>query len=43
MSGRPGWIEAAYDVTIEIEDRKRPALTARWLTLMRLEQPEEPA
>jgi acyl dehydratase len=28
-----GWIQMAYDVTIEIEGSKKPALTARWLTL----------
>lgn len=28
-----GWIEIVYDVTIEIEDSPKPALTARWLTL----------
>jgi acyl dehydratase len=28
-----GWIQISYDVTIEIEGSKKPALTARWLTL----------
>lgn len=28
-----GWIEVRHDVTIEIEDQPKPALTARWLTL----------
>ena len=28
-----GWIEIANDVTIEIENSLKPALTARWLTL----------
>ena len=28
-----GWIQIANDVTIEIEGSKKPALTARWLTL----------
>jgi acyl dehydratase len=28
-----GWIQLAYDVTVEIEGSKKPALTARWLTL----------
>ncbi|MBX3566570.1 MAG: MaoC family dehydratase [Rhizobiaceae bacterium] len=34
VKARPsGWIEIAHDVTIEIEDSLKPALTARWLTL----------
>ncbi len=28
-----GWIEVRHDVTIEIEDQPKPALTARWLVL----------
>lgn len=28
-----GWIEVRHDITIEIEDQPKPALTARWLTL----------
>ena len=28
-----GWVQIDYDVTIEIEGSKKPALTARWLTL----------
>jgi acyl dehydratase len=27
-----GWVQLAYDVTIEIENVLKPALTARWLT-----------
>jgi acyl dehydratase len=38
-----GWVQVAYDVTIEIEDSKKPALTARWLTLTVLDKKEEPA
>ncbi len=30
-----GWIQIAHDVTMEIEDQTRPALTARWLTLIK--------
>lgn len=30
---RSGWIEIAHDITVEIEGSRRPALTARWLTL----------
>lgn len=37
-----GWVEANYDVTIEIEGLRKPALTARWLTLTQLPR-EEPA
>ncbi|MGD9915175.1 MAG: MaoC family dehydratase [Rhizobiaceae bacterium] len=34
VKARPsGWVESAYDVTIEIENSVKPALTARWLTL----------
>jgi acyl dehydratase len=32
-----GWVQAAHDVTIEIEDSKKPALTARWLTLTKID------
>ena len=28
-----GWIQITNDVTIEIENSLKPALTARWLTL----------
>lgn len=38
-----GWVQVAYDVTIELEGSKKPALTARWLTLTVLEQTEVPA
>jgi acyl dehydratase len=34
VKARPsGWVQAAHDVTIEIEGSLKPALTARWLTL----------
>ena len=34
VKARPsGWVQAAHDVTIEIEGSVKPALTARWLTL----------
>ena len=36
-----GYVQVAYDVTIEIEDQKKPALTARWLTLAVLDRREE--
>jgi acyl dehydratase len=35
-----GWIHVNYDVTIEIEGSKKPALTARWMTLVVPEQKE---
>lgn len=38
-----GWIQATHDVTIEIENSKKPALTARWLTLTYVEPNRETA
>jgi acyl dehydratase len=38
-----GWVESAYDVTIDIENSVKPALTARWLTLTMVEPREETA
>jgi acyl dehydratase len=33
-NARPsGWVQSSYDVTIEVENSVKPALTARWLTL----------
>lgn len=32
-----GWIEVGYDVTIEIENATRPALTLHWLTLSKVD------
>lgn len=44
VKARPsGWVESAYDVTIEIENSVKPALTARWLTLTMVEPREETA
>jgi acyl dehydratase len=44
MTVRPsGWIHANYDVTIEIEGSKKPALTTRWLTLSVRERNKEEA
>jgi acyl dehydratase len=38
VNARPsGWVHVDYDVTIEIENSQKPALTARWLTLTKLE------
>ncbi len=36
-------VQTAHDVTIEIEGSKKPALTARWLTLTLLERQPETA
>jgi acyl dehydratase len=34
VKARPsGWVQVTHDVTLEIEGAKKPALTARWLTL----------
>lgn len=42
LTARPsGWVHMNYDVTIEIEDSKKPALTARWLTLAVIERKKE--
>lgn len=38
-----GWIEIGYDVTLEIEGPKKPALEARWLTLTVLERKDDVA
>jgi acyl dehydratase len=40
-NARPsGWVQISYDVTIEIENSLKPALTARWLTLTFVEPRE---
>jgi acyl dehydratase len=38
-----GWIQVAYDVTMEVENSRKPALTARWLTLTVIERKEDAA
>ncbi len=39
VNARPsGWVEIGYDVTMEIENQKRPALSLHWLTLTRVEK-----
>ena len=41
VNARPsGWVQISYDVTIEIENSLKPALTARWLTLTHVEPRE---
>ena len=43
LQARPsGWVHVNYDVAIEIEGSKKPALTARWLTLAIMDRREEP-
>ena len=36
-----GWVQIHYDVTIEIEGEKKPAINARWLTLAVLKRQEQ--
>lgn len=44
VNPRPsGWIEFAYDVTMEIENMIKPALTLRWLTLNKIDRSKIPA
>ncbi len=44
VNARPsGWVQVSYDVTIEVENSVKPALTARWLTLTLVERRETPA
>jgi acyl dehydratase len=44
VNARPsGWVQMSYDVTIDIENSLKPALTARWLTLTMVEPREEHA
>jgi acyl dehydratase len=44
LNARPsGWVQMSYDVTLEIENAAKPALTARWLTLTLVEPKEAPA
>jgi acyl dehydratase len=44
VNARPsGWVQMSYDVTIEIENALKPALTARWLTLTLVQPKEAPA
>ncbi|WP_352672542.1 MaoC family dehydratase [Mesorhizobium australicum] len=38
-----GWVQTALGVTIEIEGSKKPALTARWLTLTLIKRQPEAA
>jgi acyl dehydratase len=41
VNARPsGWVQVSYDVTIDIENSLKPALTARWLTLTMVEPRE---
>lgn len=38
-----GWMHLNYDVTVEVEGSRKPALTARWLTLATMERKENDA
>ena len=38
-----GMVQIAYDVTIEIENSLKPALTARWLTIAVIDRDKVPA
>jgi acyl dehydratase len=39
VHARPShWVEISYDVTMEIENQTKPALTLHWLTLSKIEQ-----
>ena len=43
VNARPsGWVQISYNVTIEIENSAKPAITAKWLTLAVVERKEEP-
>ena len=44
VNARPsGWVQITYNVTIEIEDSIKPAITPTWLTLAVIELKEETA
>ena len=44
VNARPsGWVQITYNLTIEIEDSLKPAITATWMTLAVIELKEETA
>jgi acyl dehydratase len=44
VNARPsGWVQITYNVTIDIENSTKPAITAKWLTLAVIERKEETA
>ena len=44
VNARPsGWVQIAYNVTIDIEDLPKPAITAKWLTIAVMDRKEETA
>ena len=44
VNARPsGWVQITYNVTIDIENSAKPAITATWLTIAVIERKEEPA
>lgn len=38
-----GWVQINYDLSIEIEGSKKPAISARWLTIAVIDRKEEVA
>lgn len=38
-----GMVMVTYDVTVEIEDAKKPAMTAKWLTIIQFDPKDRPA
>ena len=44
MNARPaGMVQIGYDVTMEIENSLKPALTARWQTIAVMERKDDTA
>jgi acyl dehydratase len=44
VNARPsGWVQINYNLTIEIENSVKPAITARWLTIAVIERKDETA
>ncbi|MGO7594432.1 Nodulation protein N, partial [Rhizobium leguminosarum] len=37
-----GMLMTTYDVTIEIENEKKPALTAKWITIIQFDPKDRP-
>ena len=38
-----GMLMTSYDVSIEIENERKPALTARWVTIVQFDPKDRPA
>lgn len=44
VNARPsGWVQITHNVTIDIENSPKPAITAKWLTIAVMERKEETA